>query len=272
MMSQDSSGAESSRRHPADGGDGAGSLPDLPRPGADEIGRTLRALQVQQVELRAQNAELRRTHRELDAALARYCELFDGAPVGYCTIGAKGLIMEANLTAATMLGVPRQALLGQPLTGFILPEDQDAYYGNVRLRLEAPPDSIGPVPEPHSCELRLLGPAGTSFWAQLDFTVVLATDGAPVVRIAVSNIDMRRQAAAVLHRHAAELQARNETLDLFNRAAVGRELRMIELKHEVNELCRASGQPERYPIASATRPPVPAPAPPDRDSVSGAAP
>ena len=45
----------------------------------------------------------------------------------------------------------------------------------------------------------------------------------------------------------AELKASIEDLALFNRAMVGRELRMIELKREVNQLCRAASQPLRYP-------------------------
>jgi len=43
------------------------------------------------------------------------------------------------------------------------------------------------------------------------------------------------------------LQERNEELERFNKAAVGRELRMIELKKEINTLCRKSGTPEIYP-------------------------
>ena len=35
-------------------------------------------------------------------------------------------------------------------------------------------------------------------------------------------------------------------VERFNRAAVGRELRMIELKKEINELCARLGQPARY--------------------------
>ncbi len=40
----------------------------------------------------------------------------------------------------------------------------------------------------------------------------------------------------------------NEELVRFNRAAVGRELRMIELKKEVNGLCTQAGQPARYQL------------------------
>jgi hypothetical protein len=38
------------------------------------------------------------------------------------------LIEEANLTAATLLGMTRRALVGQPLSRFIFPQDQDVYY------------------------------------------------------------------------------------------------------------------------------------------------
>ena len=47
-----------------------------------------------------------------------------------------------------------------------------------------------------------------------------------------------------------ELRASNEELERFNRAAVGRELRMIELKSEVNELCGKVGEPPRYRVES----------------------
>jgi PAS domain S-box-containing protein len=44
------------------------------------------------------------------------------------------------------------------------------------------------------------------------------------------------------------LQGSNRDLTRFNTAAVGRELRMIDLKKEINELCLQSGKPPRYPL------------------------
>jgi hypothetical protein len=44
------------------------------------------------------------------------------------------------------------------------------------------------------------------------------------------------------------LRSRNEELTRFNRVATDRELRMIELKREVNEFCRKGGEPPRYPL------------------------
>ena len=60
--------------------------------------RVLHDLQVHQIELEMQNVELRRVQSELDAERARYFDLYDLAPVGYCTVTDKGLIKEVNLT------------------------------------------------------------------------------------------------------------------------------------------------------------------------------
>ena len=98
--------------------------------------RALHELRVHQIELEMQNEELRRAHEELEASRARYVDLYDMAPVGYLTLGEPGLILEANLTAAKLLGVARGALVKQPLPSFILPEDQDILYLHRKTLLE----------------------------------------------------------------------------------------------------------------------------------------
>jgi len=45
---------------------------------------------------------------------------------------------------------------------------------------------------------------------------------------------------------AEALRESNDELTRFNQAMVGRELRMIELKQEVNALCVRLGEPPRY--------------------------
>ncbi len=94
----------------------------------EETCRMLHELRVHQIELEIQNEELRAAQQELAAERGRYFDLYDLAPVGYCSISEKGLILEANLTAATLLGMARGALVMQPITRFIHNEDQDIYY------------------------------------------------------------------------------------------------------------------------------------------------
>ena len=90
--------------------------------------QALHELRVHHIELEMQNEELRRAQVELDAARARYFDLYDLAPIGYCTLGENGLIIEANLTAASLLGVPRGALVRQAFSRFIVKADEDIYY------------------------------------------------------------------------------------------------------------------------------------------------
>jgi len=59
--------------------------------------------------------------------------------------------------------------------------------------------------------------------------------------IFAEDITKRRQAED-------ELRVRNKDLLIFNDAAVGRELRMVELKREVNELCAKVGLQPRYDL------------------------
>jgi len=56
-----------------------------------------------------------------------------------------------------------------------------------------------------------------------------------------------------LRQRMEELLELNAELTMFNDVAVGREMRMVELKKEINALCAAAGQPPRY-VASEEEP------------------
>ncbi len=61
-----------------------------------------------------------------------------------------------------------------------------------------------------------------------------------------NDITDRQQAEEMLRQQANELRASNEDLRRFNAIAIGRELRMVELKQEVNALCEQLAQAPRY--------------------------
>lgn len=67
-----------------------------------------------QTELEICTRELRQTQERLEDAMSRYSELYDFAPVAYCTLDPKGRIRELNSTAAVLLGSPKEVLLGRP--------------------------------------------------------------------------------------------------------------------------------------------------------------
>jgi PAS domain S-box-containing protein len=137
-----------------------------------------------------QNEELRRTQAELTATKARYFDLYGLALVGYVTLSEPGVILETNLTAATLLGVVRSALVKRPFSQFILKEDQDTYY-LLRQQLLA----AGPPP---ACELRMVKKDGHAFWARLEGNLVQDEDVPLVCRLVLSDITERKQAEAAL--------------------------------------------------------------------------
>jgi signal transduction histidine kinase len=90
--------------------------------------RLLHELQVHQVELEMQNEEMRSVQTALEESRSRYRELYDFAPVGYVTLDKFGLILEANITAADLLNVPRAALLYRYLQSFMDRKCADAFH------------------------------------------------------------------------------------------------------------------------------------------------
>ena len=152
----------------------------------DSLGLLLHELFVHKLELEMQNEELRRAQTELDAQKMRYFDLYELAPVGYFTIDERGLILEANLTAAAQMGTPRSMLVAQPFTRFILPEDQDVYY---LFRKHLLTDGKTQV-----CELRLVKNDGAMFWGGLSAAVMRNDSGVEVCRLTISDVSSRRQA------------------------------------------------------------------------------
>lgn len=82
------------------------------------------------------------------------------------------------------------------------------------------------------------------------------------------DISERKAGELALQRHVDELGCANLDLDRFNRAAVGRELRMIELKREVNELRLRAGLPPRYDLDFAHQPAAETPEQPAAETAS----
>jgi PAS domain S-box-containing protein len=165
-----------------------------------DVQQLVHELQVYQIELEMQNEELRRTQQELETSRDRYSALYDFAPVGYLTLDRAGRILEANLTAARLLGVARGALLRQRLTDFIVPADQDTFYRH-RQQVVA-------TPMPQACELAMQRQDGTAFSVRLESLVEPEKAGGPLRwRTALSDITAQKRAeeALVLQRDWLEV-------------------------------------------------------------------
>jgi PAS domain S-box-containing protein len=200
----------------------------------DEVRHMLHELQVHQVELEMQNEELRRTQENLEASRERYFDLYDMAPVGYCTLCEKGLILEANFRAAKLLGMKRSALTKLPFSRFVLPEDQDVYYRHRKTLLA--------TGGPEECELRLLSDGRSQFWARLAATAAKDDNGDPVYRIVMDDITERKRAGEELEQRVqertAELKVAHEKLksEVVRREAMEERLRQAEKMEAIGTL------------------------------------
>ncbi len=154
----------------------------------EELAAAVHELRVHQIELEMQNEELRHAQLELDARRAKYLELFDLAPVGYLTLSDQGIVGDANLTAARLLGVERQLLVGQPFSAFVLPPDRDAYYVHFLklVKTEAP----------QTCELRLQRLGDEPFWARLESQPQGGADGDEPFRYHLTFTDVHERVTA----------------------------------------------------------------------------
>ena len=159
----------------------------------------LHELQVHRIELEMQNDELRRSHGELDAARARYFNLYDLAPVGYCSVDEQGLILQTNLAAATLLGLTRSALIKQPFSRFIFKADQDTWYLHRKL--------LAASGQAQQLELRLVQQDGTPVWVHVAASAANDAAGPPVTLVVLSDVSDRKLMEAAMRESEERFRA-----------------------------------------------------------------
>lgn len=176
-------------------------LDNLAELSAADIAETFRELRVHQIELEMQNEELRQSQLELEESRARFRDLYDCAPVGYCLVRSDGQIHDANSTLGEMLGSSPSLLNKDRIYNVIDKSGQDVFY---RFRRQ-----ILATLQPESCELRMKRSDGTSLWVQLSATVASTAGDDTCLRISLMNVDSRiraETAQAVLEEQLRESQ------------------------------------------------------------------
>jgi signal transduction histidine kinase/ActR/RegA family two-component response regulator len=163
-----------------------------------DVERLLHELQVQQIELELQKDELLAHRNELEAALARYTDLYDFAPVAYATLSPNGTLTQTNLTGARLLGSPGEQPEGKQLAEFVVDADQSA----LREWL----DQVFAGSEPVPCQLRLNWAHATEGpQLTVQITAQRSTDGSQCRAVLT---DLTQRLAAEAANHALELQLR----------------------------------------------------------------
>jgi len=177
---------------------------------SDEAQKMFHELRVHKIELEMQNEELRSTQFELEMSRARYFDLYDLAPVGYCIVNQSGKILEANLTMANLLGVTRDHLCKRMITRFIDCLHQDVFYHCRKKLLE--------TDLTQTCELKMVTSSEASIWVSLLATTAMHTDGAKVMRVTLSDVTLRKHLDDQLQQTIKELRHARQAADKANQA------------------------------------------------------
>jgi len=192
----------------------------------DETRRLIYELEFHQVELEMQNEELVNALTAAKDAI----DLYDFAPCGYFTLSKVGQIIRLNLTGAQMLGKNRSHIKNN-LFKFSVSDDSKSTFS---LFLE----KVFKSKFRENCDITLLI-NGIQKYVYLSGALTENREKCLLTMVDIT--EHKRMEIA--------LQEKIDEMSNFHHLVVGREIRMIELKKEINELLVKSGQEEKYIIA-----------------------
>ncbi|UOQ81278.1 PAS domain S-box protein [Hymenobacter sp. 5414T-23] len=164
----------------------------------EEVRRLVQELQIHQIELEMQYEELQRAQAESEAMRGQYVDLYDFAPVGYCTLTRRGEIRQLNLHLSHLLGLPRRSLLGRRFGLFINPEH--------RNQLGEFLDKVWHSGLRQTCALQMARHDGSPFYARLEGLAFQDALEEQFCRLVVIDITPQQEAAKALG--ASELRFR----------------------------------------------------------------
>lgn len=199
----------------------------------EELWGLLHELQVHELELEAQNRELRETQQALERSRDRFVDLYDFAPIGYMSLDRHGIIREINLTGASLLGYERAYLLDLPFIQHV-----------------AKPDLARFLRHLHACrqygravtELTLLTKEGSELPARFDSRATAASEETGAYFLtAITDISEQRYTEELCKMHR-ELEQRTKELEIANQA-------LREADQRKDEFLAMLGHELRNPLA-----------------------
>jgi PAS domain S-box-containing protein len=175
--------------------------------------------------------ERKHAEQELEESRKRLRVILEHLQTGVMIIDAETHeIFNANLRAVEMMGAAKEEIVGKICHKFVCPVEQG------KCPISDLGQSIG------NSERERINANGETI-AILKSVVPVTLNGHLYFIESFVDIRERKRAENELKKK------KNEELELFNRLTVGRELKMIELKKEINALLEDLGKEPRYEIA-----------------------
>jgi PAS domain S-box-containing protein len=172
----------------------------------EDVQKLVELLQIHQVELEHQNQELRITQGELELSRNKYVNLFDFSPIPYFTLDLNGIIQEVNLSAAKMMGVERNKLIGNDIITYISSDDRGIFYSFIKTVFNSFVKQ--------SIELTAINKYKRQFAVLLEgIQLQDSIESNQKCQIAVIDLTERKKAEDSINRYSEELKKLNNTKD-----------------------------------------------------------
>lgn len=161
----------------------------------------------------------------------RYCSIVENSPDA---IGAvcDGKIVFINDKGLEMFGYTRDEIMGMDVAKTVSPEDRERVLNDIKIV-----SSGGHIPPR---EYKLLKKNGEVFNVEITRSKI-EYEGKPAIQSTIRDISERKKRDNEMREYIRELE-------ILNKVAIDRELRMIELKKEVNKLLTELGREKMYKI------------------------
>ncbi|NDP22329.1 MAG: hypothetical protein GZ091_14795 [Paludibacter sp.] len=197
-----------------------------------ENAKLLHELQVHQIELEMQNDELKKALENTATATA----LYDFAPAGYFTLDRDSTISQMNLNGAKMLGKSRSELVDVKFILFVSTENLGAF--NEFLK------NVFDTEKKQTCEFELILNEFLSIYVE----GIISEDDTKCYVTAVDITKQKLDQAEITKQKLEETEKTRKIAELeyYQNFLVGRELKMIELKKEINELLKELNRNPEY--------------------------
>lgn len=166
--------------------------------------RLIHELMVHQIELEMQNEELVVTNEKIGAALNRFTELFEFAPITYCILNQDAEIQSINLNGTSTLGITKSELIGVRLNAFVDNEFLPIFNHHF--------ESVFANEQMTHCELKLKVDLVT-IWVQVNFKIL---NNRNECLLALTDITLRKEAEDEINLAATVYESLNEAVMVAN--------------------------------------------------------
>jgi len=181
-------------------------------------------LQVHQIELEMQNDELVKAIDIADEMSTKYIDLYNLAPTGYISLTKEGEIIEANNSAYDLLGRKQPKLIGSRFGFFVSDESKPVFNQFV--------EDLMKTKETGTCVISLNINENQNTHVLLTGHITKNDAFCLVAVIDISELIANQKKIA--------------QLESFNNIFMDRELKMVELKKEINHLLEKAGLEKKY--------------------------